>query len=64
VLTPQDSNVSLKERRSELRQMGLQDPTLRMFTSDVGAGPPIPPPAQPSETSNILRRLFKDSTRP
>jgi len=58
VLTPQDNNVSLKERRSDLRQMGLQDPTLKMFTSEIGAGPPAPAAVPQSESPGVLRRLF------
>jgi hypothetical protein len=54
VITPQDNAVTLKERRSDLRQMGLQDPTMKMFTEQVGANPP---PAT-SESSGLFRRLF------
>ncbi len=35
-----EKNMTLRERRNELRDMGLRDSTLRLFTEQVGAPPP------------------------
>lgn len=39
-LPPLDSTVTLRQRRNELRDLGLQDSTLKLFTEQVGAPPP------------------------
>jgi hypothetical protein len=35
-----DSKISLRQRREELRELGLQDPTIKLFTQQASAPPP------------------------
>jgi hypothetical protein len=58
---PSENGPTLKERRVELRDMGLKDGTMQSFTQQVGAPPPTAGSAPQAESTGLFRRLFGSS---
>lgn len=72
-LPPMDPNVSLWQLRAELREQGLNDSTMKRFTSEIGAPPPTTaspswwrarPATSPSVPAPTVTQIVPAESRP
>jgi hypothetical protein len=61
-----DRNISMRQRRAELREMGLADPSLQQFQKEIGAPPPNTATPQSTTTTSQsgFRGLFNRNATP
>jgi len=63
-LPPLDATITLRQRRAELRDLGLQNPSIKLFTEQVSSPPPKTAPSSwfgsssSAQSSGFLGNMF------
>src|SRR5262249_15384875 len=52
-------NISMRQRRAELRELGLADPSMELFQKEVGAPPPK---VEGQQSSGLFKGMFGSSS--